>query len=225
MSRIEAAVFDVGETLIDETRHWGEWADWIGTPRLTFFAALGIAIERGWHHRRAFQLVRPGFDIAAESARRAEAGWRLRFEPGDFYPDALPCVTELAGAGYRIGIAGNQPEAAEAALAAAGVRADFIASSAGWGVEKPDPAFFAKVAEAAGLPPAAIAYVGDRLDNDVLPAKRAGMFAVFLRRGPWGAAHASWPQAAEADLRLDGLEGLRRRLDEAADAADEQSAG
>ena len=208
MSRIHAVVFDVGETLVDETRHWGEWADWLGVPRLTFFAGLGVTIERGWHHRRVFQLVCPGLDLDAEVRRRAEAGWTYRFEPGDFYPDALPCLAALAAAGYRIGIAGNQPEAAEAALDAAGVRADFVASSARWGVEKPDPAFFAKVAEAAGAPPAAIAYVGDRLDNDVLPAKASGMVAVFLRRGPWGVSFAGSEGAARADLRLDSLDGL-----------------
>ncbi len=32
---IRAVCFDVGETLIDETRHWGEWADFLGVPRLT----------------------------------------------------------------------------------------------------------------------------------------------------------------------------------------------
>src|SRR5439155_14968561 len=33
---LKAVVFDVGETLVDETRHWGEWADRAGVPRLTF---------------------------------------------------------------------------------------------------------------------------------------------------------------------------------------------
>ena len=212
MSRIQAVVFDVGETLDDETRHWGEWADWLGVPRLTFFAVLGAVIERGWHHRRMFDLVRPGLDLEAETRRRAAAGWTYRFEPGDFYPDALPCLAELAAAGFRVGIAGNQPEAAEAALAAAGVTADFVASSAGWGVEKPDPAFFAKVADAAGALPASIAYVGDRLDNDVLPAQAAGMLGVFLRRGPWGVLHADKPEAGRAELRLEGLAGLAARL-------------
>ncbi|MGH9098837.1 MAG: HAD hydrolase-like protein, partial [Acidimicrobiales bacterium] len=41
-----------------------------------------------------------------------------------------------------------------------------------------------------------VAYVGDRLDNDVLPAKAAGMFAVFIRRGPWGHLHARRAEAA-----------------------------
>ena len=212
MSAVRVVVFDVGETLVDETRHWAEWADWLGVPHLTFFAALGAVIARGEPHRRAFQLVRPGIDVATEERRRQAAGWTYRFEPGDFYPDALPCLESLRRAGCRIGIAGNQPEAAEAALEAAGLSADFVASSARWGVEKPDPAFFAKIIEVAGTPASAIAYVGDRLDNDVLPARRAGLRSVFLRRGPWGVLHAAWPQVAEADLRLDRLNGLAEAL-------------
>lgn len=45
-------VFDVGETLIDETRHWTVLADAVGVPRLTFFAVFGSLIERGEDHRR-----------------------------------------------------------------------------------------------------------------------------------------------------------------------------
>ena len=212
MSRIRCVVFDVGETLVDETRHWGDWADWLGVPRFTFSAAFGAVVERGWHHRRVFELVRPGLDLAAEQRRREQAGWRYTLERGDFYPDALPCLGALRAAGFRIGIAGNQPEAAETSLAALGVPADFIASSARWGVEKPDPAFFAKVVEAAGVAAGAIAYVGDRLDNDVLPARAAGMLSVFIRRGPWGVIHAASPQAAGADLRLETLAGLAEAL-------------
>jgi len=212
MSRITTVVFDVGETLVDETRHWGDWADWLGVPRFTFFAAFGAVVERGWHHRRVFELVRPGIDYQAEHQRREAAGWRYTLERSDFYPDALPCLAALRVAGFRIGIAGNQPEAAETSLAALGVPADFIASSARWGVEKPDQAFFAKVAEAAGAAPGTIAYVGDRLDNDVLPAKAAGMLGVFIRRGPWGVIQSASPQAHEADLRLETIEGLAGRL-------------
>jgi hypothetical protein len=48
---LKAVFFDVGETLIDETRDWGEWADYLGVTRLTLFAALGAVINRGQHHR------------------------------------------------------------------------------------------------------------------------------------------------------------------------------
>jgi FMN phosphatase YigB (HAD superfamily) len=211
--RIQAVFFDVGETLIDETRQWGMWADWLGVTRLTFFAALGALIERGEHHRRVFEIVRPGIDLGRESVARAAAGLDEQIERGDFYSDALPCLRELRARGYRIGLAGNQPIAVEAQLRALRLPADIVASSAGWGVEKPAPEFFARVAAAAGVPAPSIAYVGDRLDNDVLPAVAAGMVAVFLRRGPWGYLHATRPAAARATIRLDTLAELPAALE------------
>lgn len=209
---IGAVVFDVGETLIDETRHWGEWADWLGVPRLTFFAVLGAAIERGEHHRTVFEHFRPGLDLEVETRARQAAGWTYRFDPDDFYPDALPCLIALRGAGYRIGVAGNQPAAAEAALQAAGVPADFIASSASWGVEKPSPAFFAQMARAAGVPPAQVAYVGDRFDNDILPALNVGMTAIFIRRGPWGYIQAVKPTDRRPPAVIRSLDELPEAL-------------
>jgi len=69
-------------------------------------------------------------------------------------------------------------------------------------------AFFRRIAAELNVEPRRIAYVGDRIDNDVLPAKSAGMRAVFIRRGPWGHLHAHRPDAAAADLRIDGLASL-----------------
>jgi FMN phosphatase YigB (HAD superfamily) len=91
---------------------------------------------------------------------------------------------------------------------------DVVANSADWGVEKPAPAFFARVAEVAHTPPGEIAYVGDRVDNDVLPSHEAGMVSVFLRRGPWGLVQARWPEADIADIHLDSLADLPARLGE-----------
>jgi FMN phosphatase YigB (HAD superfamily) len=47
------------------------------------------------------------------------------------------------------------------------------------------------VLKATGAAPAQIAYVGDRLDNDVEPARAAGMHPVFIPRGIWGEVHDS----------------------------------
>jgi hypothetical protein len=58
-----------------------------------------------------------------------------------------------------------------------------------------------------------IAYVGDRLDNDVRPALAAGMVAVFLRRGPWGYIHARHPDTQRAALTIDSLEELPQFLE------------
>jgi FMN phosphatase YigB (HAD superfamily) len=209
---IQVVFFDIGETLVDETSQWGGWADWLGIPRLTLFAVLGGVIERGEHHRRVFELLRPGIDLARERAARAAAGYPEHFSRADLYPDAIPCLESLRRQGYRVGLAGNQPEGAEELLRAMDLPIDLIASSAGWGVEKPSPQFFARVAALAGAPPSSIAYVGDRVDNDVAPAAAAGMAAVFLRRGPWGFLQADHPDAARARIRLDSLDALPQAL-------------
>lgn len=70
---------------------------------------------------------------------------------------------------------------------------------------KPNPEFFARLIAAAGVPAEAILYVGDRLDNDALPARSAGMRTVFLGRGLWGYLHALKAEALLVDLRLDSL--------------------
>lgn len=126
ISEIRAVVFDVGETLIDETRHWTVLADAVGVPPLTFFAVFGSLIERGEDHRRIWS------ELGVE---KPKSGVPVR--PDDLYPDALPCLTAVRRAGFTVGIAGNQPASAEAHLKAIGFDADLVASSERWGVEKP----------------------------------------------------------------------------------------
>jgi FMN phosphatase YigB (HAD superfamily) len=159
-----------------------------------------------------FEIFKPGMDPGTARKLRAAQGWTYDFTRQDLYPDALPCLAALRERGYKVLIAGNQPVEAEAALARLDMPADLIASSGGWGVSKPDPRFFAKVIEAAGEPPESIAYVGDRLDNDVLPTLAAGMISVFVRRGPWGWMHAELPEIERAHIRLDNLLDLPDRL-------------
>jgi HAD superfamily hydrolase (TIGR01509 family) len=201
---LKAVFFDVGETLVDETRQWAAVAAQQGVPVFTLFAVLGGMIERRRHHRDVHDLFAPN---------RPLADWP-DIEARDFYPDALACLRQCKNAGWLVGLAGNQPASAEAALRGLnlGVGVDVVASSETWGVEKPSPEFFAKLAEAAGCPPGEIAYVGDRVDNDVVPARAAGMHAVFVVRGPWGWLQQDWPEAAEASLTVRSLDGLAGEL-------------
>jgi HAD superfamily hydrolase (TIGR01509 family) len=195
-------VFDVGETLVDETRAWGVVARAAGVPALTLFGALGVVIERGEDHRQVWPLL--GVDAPSLAPT---------IERSDLYPDAIPTLDALRRAGFGIGLAGNQPEQALGQLQALGLQLDFVVTSAGLGVRKPEPEFFASVVAATGLPAWQVAYVGDRLDNDVLPAARAGMFSVFLIRGPWAQAQKSRPEAASADLVIHGLAELPGALE------------
>jgi len=212
---IKAVVFDIGETLIDETRIWSRWADRLGVPRLTFMGVLGAMAALDRHHRDAFQIVRPGIDVDAEIARWRDEdpqGLRENFDADDLYPDVRAALGELRRRGLRVILAGNQPPQAKAALQRMRLPVDEVFTSAEWGVEKPEPAFYRKVAEVAGAEPQEILYVGDRLDNDVQPASRAGMRTALIRRGPWGYLHAERAEAREADLVVNGLNDLLDRL-------------
>jgi FMN phosphatase YigB (HAD superfamily) len=90
-------------------------------------------------------------DIREEIHKREEAGVGDRILPEDLYADAVPCIRAIRAAGYRVGVVGNQPVRAEAALAGLGLELDLFGSSATWGVEKPDPRFFARIATELGL--------------------------------------------------------------------------
>jgi len=197
--------FDLGETLVSEQRSWEAWADWLGVSHAELLAVMRGVIERGEHHRRIFEILRPGFDLDAELAKRAAAGVPSHEALYELYPDALSCLATLRSAGLRVGVAGNQEATAEAWLRERLEPGDLVASSGGLGVEKPSPAFFARLVELAGNRAAAIAYVGDRVDNDVVPAADAGLVTVFVRRGPWGEVQSHWPQAARADVQVDDL--------------------
>jgi len=199
-------VFDVGGVLVDEARVWRGWAELVGLTEADFRAALAAGIRAGKGIGGTVRELAPGLDIRAHRARLAEL--EIPREE-DLYPDVRQALAELRQAGFSIGIAGNQPDGVAEALAGLDLGADFIATSAQWVVSKPDAGFFARVLEAAGAPPERIAYVGDRLDNDVAPARAAGMRPLFLPRGPWGEAHDETPHVAE---RVENLLEIRAAL-------------
>jgi FMN phosphatase YigB (HAD superfamily) len=195
---VKAVFFDAGETLVDETRLWAAVADGVGVPQLTFFGILGALAARGESHRHVFEIL--GVDPVAG------APW----DESDLYPDAEPCLRELQARGLRVGVVGNARVDGEALFERLGL--DVVGSSGRWGVAKPAPEFFERVIELAGARPAEVVYVGDRIDNDVVPAAAAGLVAIHIRRGPWGYGQADWPEAARSRARIDCLAQLAEVL-------------
>ena len=175
---LKAVVFDVGETLIDETRLWERAADAAGVPRFTLMGVVGGLAARGEHHRRAWELL--GVDQPA-------ATWGS----DDFYPDALPCLAALRQRGVRVGAVGNTLTDAEDLLAR---------RTSTWSARRPAGASRSRrLRSSSGSSPSAgvdadeIAYVGDRVDNDIAPALAAG-----------------WSRCTCAEARGDTSTSLRR---------------
>lgn len=214
---IRSVIFDVDECLVDETRLYGGWADWLGVPRHTFAAQLGAVVARGGEPHETFQLFRPGFDITEERMLREAAGEPEWFGEYDLYPDVRLTIKELRRAGMWLGVAGNQTKKAGGILRRLfGPYVELIAISEDIGVAKPDRRFFETMLGVMPMAPDEALYVGDHLDQDIRPARDCGMHTALIRRGPWGHIHRDHPEAATLPtLRLTSLREIAPYIAEA----------
>ena len=72
---------------------------------------------------------------------------------------------------------------------------------------KPDPRIFETALEKAGCPPHEAVMIGDRLDNDVAPAKALGMKTVRVRQG-FGVLQSPRSEADTPDFEIGSLSEL-----------------
>ena len=120
--------------------------------------------------------------IEREIVDRAVNQW-LQVFPGSNYP--LPGIDEvlkILRKKYNLGIIANQPPLAMDELKKYRLEGYFrhIIISDIVGYHKPDPKIFQHAVELAGAKPDQCLMVGDRIDNDVRPAKITGMRALWL---------------------------------------------
>lgn len=165
-------------------RRYGRWReDWREYPLVeTFALALG---ELGYPEVPE-GIVR---EVVRAFLAPQEARWRL-------FPDAIATLEALRGRGLHLALLTNSGDVdhSERLIDRFGLRPYFdpivISAAAGW--RKPHPALFRGIAAAWGLPPSAIAVVGDLLEADIRGAHLAGM------RGIWATmVHGSAPAGDE----------------------------
>jgi FMN phosphatase YigB (HAD superfamily) len=197
---LRAVFFDVGETLVDERGYWERVAALAEVPAHVVLAALGVTIARGEDHGELWRHL---------DVERPATVDDVVYETFELYPDAVPCLAAVRELGLFVGVVGNQTTALERWARDQELPADIVASSASWGVRKPARAFFERIVAEAGTRPEEVAYVGDRVDNDVRPALDAGLLAVHVRRGPWGRLQSGGERAS---LQVDSLAALAPAL-------------
>jgi len=188
-------LFDVGYTLLDESDRLAAAIAWVaermdGVDAKRLDAAYRAACAAPAPNEPSlFVQTMMGLGLNREDAKSMRKALPWDAVPMTPYPDtkqALERLTQLPGAGVRVGVLANQPASAADDLERAGLTPYFdgVWLSEPCGLSKPDPAFFRLALDAWGLPPARVAYVGDRPDNDVAPAKAIGMKTVLIRQGP-----------------------------------------
>ncbi|WP_157970584.1 HAD family hydrolase [Nakamurella deserti] len=149
--------------------------------------------------------------LALEERRQQEMTRHYRL-----FDDVRPCLEALGD--HRRGVVSNSDGPHQRAkLASVGLADAFevVVISGEVGHPKPDARIFREACRRLALPPAAVAYVGDRLDVDAHGAAAAGLHGVWLDRGTRADAGARPPAAVGPDAPpvtvitgLDELPGL-----------------
>ena len=132
--------------------------------------------------------------MVTETAQTLDRGLRLLHLVADA-PNGLT-VTEAAS---RLGVGSN----GNSDTARCGLSGEFafeVYAHVDGVPAKPHPEFFTRLAAAAGVEPDEIVYVGDSLDQDVVPAKAAGMRAVWVDRAGTGPVPGYEPDAIVRSL-------------------------
>ena len=182
--------FDVGDTLLDEREAMFDWCGQVADSLRR--QGRGFDAADVWRAREgAYQAFAPdvlsciaeslGFsDFAAEVYR--SANYRHALERP--FPDTTRVLRELSST-FRLGVIANQSAGTAQRLSDHGWGDLFsvCVSSTEEGVTKPDPAIFRLALQRAGCRAGEAVMVGDRLDNDIAPAKAIGMATIRIRQG------------------------------------------
>lgn len=131
------------------------------------------------------------------------------FTPTDLYQDAKACITTLKESGAKIGIVANQPATSVNSLKSDHLfeLIDFLGISALVGLEKPDIKIFELAIKELAVDPSKVIHVGNRIDTDVIPAKKLGMRTVWVRRGEAN-PDPSDEDLKQADITVNDLSNL-----------------
>lgn len=231
---IRAVLFDIGgpldtevtrERLIDE--HIRAACAEVGHPAdgATFAEAARWAVESfAPDTYRAIIWRLCGQDAAcamrAYAVVTARAPERQIFEPRE---GMLELLAHLHRRELLLGLAANAPHASIGLLDAWGAGDYFqhreVAGT--HGLRKPDLRLFLRACADLGVEPGACIMVGDRVDNDVAPAKLLGMSAILFRTGRHREQQPRcWDEAPDAVVYdVAGLEYALWRLIDASQAS------
>ena len=169
--------FDVGSTLVDETEAYDHRVrDMIVGTKISFeeFDNVRVALAK-----QGFE----GNSAAIKYFGLVKTPWHSEDEVP--YLDVYNTLEDLRDKGYMLGIIANQNPGTEERLKTWGLRHFFnvIVTSSEIGYAKPDKAIFGKALELAECNAGESIMIGDRLDNDIIPAKNIGMKTVWIKNG------------------------------------------
>ena len=192
--------FDLGSTLLDETDRVKERIH--ETAKL-----LKENAEKFYEQLEQTAKTHP-YVISMELPNGATwVPWAKRLDP--LYPDAI-FILETLCKKYQLGVIANHGKDTAQQLGIAKFFTIYTASESA-GYRKPDLRIFELALTQANCTPENAIMVGDRLDNDIYPAKKLGMKTVWIKQGFGG---MTIPKSAEykSNFEVNSLKELLRIL-------------
>ena len=194
--------FDIGSTLVDER---------LAYEHRFRDMAQAAGVSASYITRTALDFYRRNRKGDGETAGLlgiTVPAWHSEDEI--LYSDAAVCLATLRE-NYHIGIIANQLPGTAERLKAFGIGqyVDVLTASAEAGVSKPDPRIFQIALQQAGCLPENAVMIGDRVDNDIVPAKALGMKTIWIRQG-FGQYWQITDESEMPDVQVDSLSDLMR---------------
>ena len=177
MDNIKWVFFDIGSTLVDESKCYEKrYAEAVENTDITYEEFENKVIEFARQNLK-------GDHEAVKYYNLALPKWHKELEI--LYSDAETVLNTLYNKGYKLGIIANQSLGTEKRLEKWQILKyfDIIIASAEEGVAKPDLEIFRRAMQRAECKPHNAVMVGDRLDNDIVPASKLGMKTIWIKQG------------------------------------------
>ena len=198
--------FDVGYTLVNEDSVWEKRCH--EQAETDEAKKLGLTADDIYHEIEIASVSRkPQFRTVIDKFCFKEvAPYRTELE--ELYEEA-PAVIKALVQKYELGIIANQLEGLKERLETFGLLKYFKYIISSWDVQvmKPDIRIFEYALAKANCKPQNACMIGDRLDNDILPAKSLGMKTVWIKRG-FGALQKPLSKSEEPDYTINKLSQL-----------------
>ena len=199
-------LFDVGYTLVNEDAVWE--ARCREQAQTDEAKKLGLSAADIYHEIEIASISRkPQFRTLIDKYGFKEvAPYRTELEK--LYKDA-PAVIKALSQKYELGIIANQLDGLKERLKAFDLLQYFKYIISSWDVKimKPDIRIFEYALDKANCTPQEACMIGDRLDNDILPAKALGIKTVWIKQG-FGALQKPLSKSEEPDHSINNLSEL-----------------
>lgn len=204
MTNYKWLFFDIGSTLINEEKAYQDRIE-------QAIAETNITYDT--FYQRMLVLFQEGIKgdlIALQEYSLERPKWKSELEI--LYPDAK-IVLETLHNRYKIGVIANQLPNIEKRLENFGIRQwiDLIISSADCGFSKPSSKIFQLALQQASCSASSATMIGDRLDNDIAPAKALGMKTIWIKQG-FSAYSPIQSPSEEPDFTVNSLSDLLKIL-------------